>query len=61
MTAAPSMVCHRHREALDFMKRIERDVPADKLVHVVLEHHAGISMVKPASASAPSSRRLCPD
>ena len=31
---------HRHREFIRFLNRIERDVPAGKLIHVVLDNYA---------------------
>jgi transposase len=30
---------HRHQEFLRFLNRLERDIPADKLVHVVLDNY----------------------
>ena len=39
-TAAPSMARHRHQEFIRFLNRIERDVPAGKLIHVVLDNYA---------------------
>ena len=31
---------HRHQEFIRFLNRIERDVPAGKLIHVVLDNYA---------------------
>ena len=31
---------HRHQEFIRFLNRIERDVPADKLIHVILDNYA---------------------
>jgi transposase len=31
---------HRHQEFVRFLNRIERDVPAGKLIHVVLDNYA---------------------
>ena len=31
---------HRHQEFIRFLNRIERDIPAGKLVHVVLDNYA---------------------
>jgi DDE superfamily endonuclease len=34
------MARHRHQEFLRFLNRIERDVPAGKLIHAILDNHA---------------------
>ena len=31
---------HRHQEFIRFLNRLERDVPAGKLVHVILDNYA---------------------
>ena len=31
---------HRHQEFIRFLNRIERDVPAGKLIHVILDNYA---------------------
>lgn len=32
--------CHRHQEFFRFLNAIERDVPAGRLVHVILDNYA---------------------
>ena len=34
------MARHRHQEFIRFLNRIERDVPAGKLIHVILDNYA---------------------
>ena len=31
---------HRHQEFIRFLNRIEREVPADKAIHVILDNYA---------------------
>ena len=35
-----NMQRHRHREFIRFLNRIEREVPADKAIHVILDNYA---------------------
>lgn len=35
-----NMQRHHHQEFIRFLNRIERDVPADKAIHVILDNHA---------------------
>ncbi|MFT7025790.1 MAG: hypothetical protein ACJAVS_000002 [Paracoccaceae bacterium] len=35
-----NMQRHRHQEFIRFLNTIERDIPAGKVVHVILDNHA---------------------
>ena len=35
-----NMQRHRHQEFIRFLNRIEREVPADKAIHVILDNYA---------------------
>ena len=37
---AQNMQRHRHQEFIRFLNRIEREVPTDKAVHVILDNYA---------------------
>ena len=37
---AQNMQSHRHHEFIRFLNRIEREVPADKAIHVILDNYA---------------------
>ena len=41
-----NMARHRHQEFLHFLNQIERDVPADKAIHVILDSEAGKKMIQ---------------
>jgi hypothetical protein len=41
-----NMQRHRHQEFIRFLNRIEREVPADKAVHVILDNYAARKKVK---------------
>jgi len=34
------MMRHRHQEFIRFLNRIEREAPADKAIHVILDNYA---------------------
>jgi hypothetical protein len=40
------MQCHRHQEFLLFLNRLEREIPAGRLVHVVLDNYGSHSHPK---------------
>ena len=49
-----NMQRHRHQEFIRFLNRIEREVPADKAIHVILDNYAAH---KRTARSAPGSHR----
>jgi hypothetical protein len=60
---------HRHQEFIRFLNTIEADIPAGKIIHVVLENYAthkhakrcyGASGAEKASSSLQTNRRGAP-
>ena len=45
---------HRHQEFIRFLNRIERDVPAGKLIHVILDNYADYKHPKVHSHPPPA-------
>jgi hypothetical protein len=52
---AQNMQRHRHQEFIRFLNRIEREVPADKAIHVILDNYAAHKKTR----SAPGSTATC--